>query len=298
MSFRVRLGIGFFALLIWGGLPLAQSSARADQAGTVMQAGGDTRLSRTGFLATPIQKGAVLREGDRLRTGSDGRVELRMADDAVVAVGPDSDFVVERYRSEAAPGSIGLKLAQGAVRIATGLFSKQQPEGFRLQTPTATLGVRGTDFGVDQGATNASMTVRVYSGRVVVNSARGQVEVPTGATLRLTDASSVPQFVDPATGTTRPAPGFESTNPRSPGATPGTPRPSTPPAKRPEPAQPTPPGFSAAPTVLAQASAPSERSVASSKRPRRPGIHQAQDPQRLGDDSYDAHSAGQSSLYY
>jgi hypothetical protein len=263
-----------------------------------MQAGGDTRLSRTGFLATPIQKGAVLREGDRLRTGSDGRVELRMADDAVVAVGPDSDFVVERYRSEAAPGSIGLKLAQGAVRIATGLFSKQQPEGFRLQTPTATLGVRGTDFGVDQGATNASMTVRVYSGRVVVNSARGQVEVPTGATLRLTDASSVPQFVDPATGTTRPAPGFESTNPRSPGATPGTPRPSTPPAKRPEPAQPTPPGFSAAPTVLAQASAPNERSVASSKRPRRPGIHQAQDPQRLGDDSYDAHSAGQSSLYY
>jgi hypothetical protein len=306
MSLRVRSFFSqcsaFFALLCLGvGMPFAQSSARADQAGAVIQATGDTRLSRTGFVATPVQKGTMLREGDRLRTGADGRAELRMADDATVAIGPGSDFIVERYRDQPGQGSIGLRLAHGAVRIATGLFSKNHPEGFRLQTPTATLGVRGTDFSVEQGDQTQGFAVRVFSGRVVVSSARGSVEVPTGGVLRIAALDAAPQFVDPNTGATRPA--IVAPQPR--------PRPRAVPRSE----EPTPGGAmsvprsgapvdpqtlgAASPRPVPEADVSADLGTGLQRRAVRPNMsNRTSGIDVMGDGSYDAQSAGQSSRFY
>jgi hypothetical protein len=42
-----------------------------------------------------------------------------------------------------------LDLLQGSVRVVTGLLAKVNPERFKVRTPTAVVGVRGTDFIVD-----------------------------------------------------------------------------------------------------------------------------------------------------
>jgi hypothetical protein len=61
---------------------------------------------------------------------------------------PGTDMVVQRfqYREGATNNSMIMQLFSGGLRAITGLISKNAPEAAKLQTKTATIGIRGTDF--------------------------------------------------------------------------------------------------------------------------------------------------------
>ncbi len=182
------------------GLAVAQPAALEDAA-QVLVSEGDTTLVRGRSLSTPVRPDVPIRSGDRIRTGEDGRVQLRFADGALVSIQPRSEFHVEEWAYGGGRERSLLGLTRGALRAVSGRIGKRSPDDWRLTTPTATIGIRGTAFSVAETVCPASgcpagsepgLVVAVTEGRVVVSNAAGSVDVPAGATLRVRDASTRP----------------------------------------------------------------------------------------------------------
>jgi hypothetical protein len=98
-----------------------------------------------------IMPGEPVLAGERLRTGRNGTASLTLKDGTVLTLGPDTslDLTQFHFNTTTQEGSLGLDLLQGTLRVITGLLAKVNPERFRITTPTAVVGVRGTDFIVE-----------------------------------------------------------------------------------------------------------------------------------------------------
>lgn len=189
------------AALLLGPLP----AMAAD--GQLLASSGDVRVLRAdkGWTAVqPLLRGDALRAGDTLITGEDGRVQVRFADGALITLQPNSRFRIDEYRFDANGQRSFFSLLKGALRTSTGAIGKRSYDDWRLRTPTATVGVRGTEFTAEETVCEPQcapgappgLRVTVTEGRVVVASRGASVEVPTGATL-FVPATDVPAPVSP-----------------------------------------------------------------------------------------------------
>lgn len=124
-------------------------------AGASAQNAGEVEFSRgVGFAQTPGQtprtlgKGLPLREGDRLTTSEGASAIIKLDDGTRMTVRPNSDLVLQQYRfKENSPdNTLLMQLLRGGFRAVTGLITKNSPNAARIQTNTATIGIRGTDF--------------------------------------------------------------------------------------------------------------------------------------------------------
>ncbi|MDO8272574.1 MAG: FecR family protein [Gammaproteobacteria bacterium] len=116
-----------------------------------------------------IRAGTRISVSDRVVTEANGHVHIRFDDDALVSVRPDSLLEIERYDYNAASpeqSSIKLNLVEGVTRAISGKGAHAARERFRLNTPIAAIGVRGTDFVVS--ATDVSVRALVSEGAIVV----------------------------------------------------------------------------------------------------------------------------------
>lgn len=95
-----------------------------------------------------VVAGQRVMQGDQLRTGQNSSTTIMLRDGTVMVVGPQSTVDLSRFQfnSTTQEGSLGVKLLQGSIRMVTGLIAKLNPAAFRVETPTALIGVRGTDF--------------------------------------------------------------------------------------------------------------------------------------------------------
>jgi hypothetical protein len=133
----------------------ASAQTVAPTAASGSPAAGEVEFSRgVGFAQTPGQtprtlgKGLPLIEGDRLTTAEGGSAIIKLQDGTRMTVRPNTEMVVQQYRfKENAPdNSMVLQLLRGGFRAITGLISKASPNAARIQTSTATVGIRGTEF--------------------------------------------------------------------------------------------------------------------------------------------------------
>jgi hypothetical protein len=154
------------AAVVWLGLFITPL-ALAAPVGEVVFVVGDVRVQG---VAAPIKRGVKLDIGQIINTGANGHVHIRFIDQAFVSIRPDSELHIEQYVYDAAnPDNNRVKffLAQGTSRLITGKAGQAAKQNFRLNTPVAAIGVRGTDFLVqaDQNITR----VAVQQGAVVVS---------------------------------------------------------------------------------------------------------------------------------
>jgi hypothetical protein len=119
------------------------------------QPAGEVEFSRgVGFAQTPGQtprtlgKGLPLQQGDRLTTSDGGSAIIKLADGTRMTVRPNSELVLQQYQFQENSPDNGMlmQLVRGGFRAVTGLISKNAPNAARVQTNTATIGIRGTDF--------------------------------------------------------------------------------------------------------------------------------------------------------
>ena len=127
----------------------AQSPGAA--VGEVAAVQGVGLVQTPGQPARILSQGSALREGDRLSTASDALLLLALRDGTRLTVRPDTELVVTQYRYSQGrdDNAMLLNLIKGGLRALTGLISKSgAPGNARIQTATATIGIRGTDFDV------------------------------------------------------------------------------------------------------------------------------------------------------
>ncbi len=162
---RARLALLMGMVAAW---PLTGLAA----AGLVQFTAGDVQLRRGDSLSR-LAKGAELDGGDVVLTGTEGRAQIRFTDGGLVALYPDSQFTVTRYADGAGTGEdhFVVNLLRGGMRALTGLIGKRNPASYKVITPTAVVGIRGSAF----------MLAIDANGKVLVSGEQDEIEVCTQA---------------------------------------------------------------------------------------------------------------------
>lgn len=130
---------------------------------------GQARIVTASGSTSLALAGSAVRVGDRIETEAGGHVYLRFVDGGNVSVRPQSRMQIESYShnpQQPQLGAIKFKLEEGAARSITGAWGEAARERFRLNTPVAAIGVRGTDFTVRSDAERTTATV--YTGAIVL----------------------------------------------------------------------------------------------------------------------------------
>lgn len=97
---------------------------------------------------TPVNNNAPVHAGDIITTNETGRVSVTFKDDSLLTVGGSSEFIIDSfaYSDDDSAKEALLRLTKGAFRIITSTVVDTDPENFKVITPLATIGIRGTDF--------------------------------------------------------------------------------------------------------------------------------------------------------
>jgi hypothetical protein len=134
---------------------LVASSAWAD-IGSVTEATG-TAIIKRGRDTIQIVKGTEIKTNDKVET-KNGKVKIVFKDDTNVTVTESSSLVIDDfvYDPKSGAGKLGLKAAAGTVRYVSGSIAKD-PKNVKINTPTAAIAVRGTDFVMAVSETGSSM---------------------------------------------------------------------------------------------------------------------------------------------
>lgn len=84
--------------------------------------------------------------GDVVKTGPTGSIGLIFEDDTVVSVGPSGEIVIADFKFDPAAEDLSfvIKMLHGTVSYLSGQIAKLAPENVRVETPDATIGMRGT----------------------------------------------------------------------------------------------------------------------------------------------------------
>lgn len=138
-------------------------------AGSVSMVIGKAFLVDDSGASERVRTGSPVHEGNLIRTDANGHVHVKFLDDAVLSVRPNSELFIETYRfnpEQPELSAVKLNLLEGTARTVSGKAAKAARHRYRLNTPIAAIGVRGTDFLVS--ATASSLTAMVNDGAIVV----------------------------------------------------------------------------------------------------------------------------------
>jgi len=143
-----RRGIGLPAVLVLLVAMLATMPSAWASAGKVLMAVGDTSRVDAAGLRGALKKGDLVNSGDTLLTGADSRLQWRSNDGGLFALRPNTEFKVDEYQYDAgkSSGRSFFSLAKGGFRTLSGKIGKKRHADYRVKTPVATLGIRGTHY--------------------------------------------------------------------------------------------------------------------------------------------------------
>jgi len=145
--------------------------------------------------ARDLGKGALVFQGDTIRTDNSARAQLRFTDGAQVSLQPQTEFRIEEYqfRGQADGSERGFfNLVRGGLRTITGLVGSQNRKNYEMRTSVATIGIRGTSYAVQY--TN-SIVVTASLGIIEACNAAGCALASQGQTLSVPSNNTAPQVV-------------------------------------------------------------------------------------------------------
>ena len=155
-------------VLALAALTLSTAAAKADPPAEV----GTTVLIKkkvTGILELQereLEKGFRVYRNELVRTGPDAQAELRLDDNTKLALGPDAELRLDEFAVSGGGDakSIAVRLLKGTLRFLTG---RNSSESYKIETPSATIGVRGTVFDLYIGP-NGDTFVLLHQGEVEI----------------------------------------------------------------------------------------------------------------------------------
>lgn len=122
--------------------------AHAAPAGEVEFAKGVGAAQAASGTPRILSQGVPIQPGDTVTMGSNSFAVLKLTDGTRMTLRPNTAIRFDQYayKQPDQPDGLFTSLFKGGVRMVTGLIAKSSPSAARLTTPTATVGIRGTDF--------------------------------------------------------------------------------------------------------------------------------------------------------
>lgn len=162
---RRAASAALLAVLLVGGL--ATASRANESAGEIDRIQGSA-VATLGSFSRPLRLGSEVFVGDRLVTADASRLRIRFLDGAVMSLGDNSSMIIESYEIEGDEPKALLDVVHGVFLAASGAIARIRTDAFRVSTPSAVLGVRGTEvWGRQSGA---ELEVAFLSGTAIIVS--------------------------------------------------------------------------------------------------------------------------------
>jgi len=93
-----------------------------------------------------LGRGDKLNTGDLISTGDNSKAIIKLIDGSQISLIANTEFKVKLLSLKENQQKADLQLLKGGIRAITGLINKHKNDNFRLITPVASIGIRGTDF--------------------------------------------------------------------------------------------------------------------------------------------------------
>ena len=170
MNFKKGLALFLcLAIFLSGGAGMAFASVKISAKLISME--GDVQVIRAGG-EKPFKAFVNMRltEGDRIITGSNGTAKVQMEDDVIITLAENTRIYLSELRGSQGAQQSSINLQSGAVGSSVGKKLTDNSR-FEMKTPTAVMGVRGTEF-----------FTQYYNGNVDVRVVNGTVEVSVSVT--------------------------------------------------------------------------------------------------------------------
>ncbi|MEX2451318.1 MAG: FecR domain-containing protein [Rhodospirillales bacterium] len=161
------------------------ASGAAQPIGKVETIKGEATATRVDGTKVALQQGDPVFQGDTLETTGDGAVGLVFVDNTTFSMTQDARMVLDEMVFDASTneGKMAFSLAKGVFSFVSGQIAKSQPDAMVLNSPVATIGIRGTDGAInlpdgtvltvvikpDAGGGLGEITVTNAAGVVVLN---------------------------------------------------------------------------------------------------------------------------------
>lgn len=164
---------------------IAQPADVPSDAGRLQFATGDVQILSSDRRTRTGSKGDAVREGDTISTGNGAAAQIVMSDGGIIAMRSGTQLVIQQFRfsgkDDGSESSV-LSLLKGGFRTITGIIGRRNRDNYRVQTSTATIGIRGTDHEVyhippplpgEQSAGEPGTYNRVNSGETYLRTEQG-----------------------------------------------------------------------------------------------------------------------------
>lgn len=192
--------------LVLVGLMLLASVSFAAPVATITHLSGPLAAHKPSGVVKTLAIGSKVDEGDTVVTEKRTYARLKFTDGSEVTLKPNSQFRVEKYAYDAGrpkDDSGTFSLIKGGLRTITGQIGKRgNQDSYRMKTPTATIGIRGTIYdahfcqGSGCGASiQPGLYLAVADGSVVVTNDAGvqtTLQVKAGQYVYVKDAATPP----------------------------------------------------------------------------------------------------------
>jgi len=171
-------------------LPLTAYSAAAK----VEFAVGNVQVTSSDGRQRPLTKGLEVNPGDTVQTNSNGRAQLRFSDGGYISLQPDTQFRVDEYKYEGKTDGNEkghFSLIKGGLRAITGAIGHVNKSNYRVNTPVATIGIRGTEFLAQY---TDKLLVKVGNGAVYISNSTGDLVLFSGQSGEVSNENSKPEY--------------------------------------------------------------------------------------------------------
>lgn len=182
-------------------------NASRAEAGKVIFVMGEATAKSAEGLVVPVSRGLLVEPGQTLETG-DGKVQIRFTDGGMVAMPAHSVFRVDQYQYQGvADGSERgfFSLVKGGLRVISGAIGKLHKQHYKVDTPTATVGIRGTHYQLRycDGDCLASggrlekngLYASVSRGAINLKNDAGNLDLAAGKVAYVADRMTAPQRI-------------------------------------------------------------------------------------------------------
>jgi hypothetical protein len=179
----------FFSWITLAFLPV--NAVFAAPAGQITQTSGYVAVSSPQGAIKAAGSGEPIESGQTVTLGEGARAVIKFQDGQIIALQSKSIFKVNSYKyDQAAPekGESFLSLLQGGLRAVTGLIGNANKPGWKLATPTATIGIRGTDF---MAVVNQGVYLKVDVGAISATNSAGTAVFTAGQTAAVASGTTL-----------------------------------------------------------------------------------------------------------
>lgn len=201
----------------------ASAAAFAETAGTVTHLSGPLLARKVDGSTKILSQKSTVESGDLLVSEKETYARVKFTDNSEITLKPNTQIKIDSYlfdQSKPESDNAVFNLLKGGLRALTGLVGKRgNQDSYKLKAPSATIGIRGTDFLADL-TPQGTLFVEVLQGAVEVRTPVGILPLAQGQIGFAKDAFTLPVIVPakpPEVPKFQPPPSFSAPAAAAPG---------------------------------------------------------------------------------